>query len=60
MDNDTEDRMAQADIQKMANDGKLYALAYATLDLYRRVTSTPEGREMIERKKEELRAAGKI
>lgn len=43
--------MEQADIQKMANDGKLYALAYATLDLYKRVTSTPEGREMIERQK---------
>lgn len=55
-----EDRMERVDIQKMANDGKLYALAYATLDLYKRVTSTPEGREMIERKKEELRAAGKI
>lgn len=52
--------MERVDIQKMANDGKFYALAYATLDLYKKVTSTPEGREMIERKKEELRAAGKI
>lgn len=52
--------MEQADIQKMANVGKLYALAYATIDLYRKVVSTPEGREMLERKKEELRAKGII
>ena len=48
--------MEQADIQKMASDGKLYALAYATIDLYRRVISTPEGKEMLEHKKDELRA----
>lgn len=52
--------MEQADIQKMANVGKLYALAHATLDLYRKVVSTPEGKEMIERKKSELRAQGRL
>lgn len=52
--------MERVDIQKMANDGKLYALAYTTLDLYRKVVSTPEGKEMLERKKAELRAQGKL
>lgn len=52
--------MEQADIQKMARDGKLFALAYATIKLYRKVVSTPEGREMLERKKAELRAQGKL
>ena len=52
--------MEQVDIQKMARDGKLYSLAYATLDLYRRVVSTPEGKEMLERKKAELRAQGRL
>lgn len=52
--------MSQIDIQKMDRSGKLYGLAYTTLDLYRKVVSTPEGREMLERKKEELRAKGII
>ncbi len=42
------------------DSGRLAALAYATIDLYRRVISTPEGKEMLEHKKDELRAKGII
>jgi|GEM_PF-2438254 len=35
-------------------------LAAATLDLFNRIVSQPGGRELIERKKAELRAQGRL
>lgn len=41
-------------------EGKLIPLALETIQLYRKVTATPEGRDLLEKKKAELRERGII
>ena len=41
-------------------DGKLIPLALETIRLFRKVTATTEGRDLLEKKKAELRERGVI
>lgn len=41
-------------------EGKLIPLALETIRLFRKVASTPEGRDLLEKKKAELRERGII